>query len=127
MKHYIVTLVVVMLASFSMCAYAADNYNHNLKPHHDEAGLTCADCHQIERPIKAASADSCKSCHSDIRKTGRVVKFTERRTGRVMELNPHASHAGPIRCTLCHSEHKTSKLLCNDGCHDHHTWDLMVP
>jgi len=125
MKNYITFIFVAVVLTFSFCAYAANG--HIQKKHHIDAGVSCMDCHATETPVKAADSKACKSCHGDIRVEGKKVKFQEKRTGRIVEVNPHASHAGPINCTQCHSEHKTSKLLCNTGCHGHHTWSLQVP
>ncbi|MGE4266192.1 MAG: cytochrome c3 family protein [Deferribacterales bacterium] len=127
MRINLIVLTIAALAALCLNAFASETYTYNLKKHHEGAGLSCADCHKTAQPAVAAEAETCTSCHADMRKNGKVVSLFEKRTQRTIEINPHAAHAGPIRCTQCHSEHKESKLLCNTGCHQHHTWTVLVP
>jgi len=87
---------------------------HELKGLHKEAGLACFDCHGVDEPVKRAPTSACKSCHEDHKGAVRTYK----NNGQEVTVNPHESHQGELRCTLCHSIHQPSKLYCNqDGCH----------
>lgn len=51
----------------------------------------------------AAPQQACQSCHS--------YDSVAAKTARIVP-NPHDSHAGEVRCTLCHKEHKASENFC---------------
>jgi fumarate reductase flavoprotein subunit len=90
---------------------------------HAEAGLECANCHATDEPVKNAPQSSCIECHGDRSdETSMVLKETN---GLEFTVSPHNSHAGQIRCTLCHKAHKESVLYCNETCH--HKFILRVP
>lgn len=74
---------------------------------HAKAKLECTSCHK-EGLDKAPSDKACMTCHGDY---AAVAKTTEK-----MIPNPHASHMGDLRCTICHSAHKAPRVYCND-CH----------
>jgi len=85
-----------------------------LRGAHSEAGLACVDCHGTDTPDKKAPASACMTCHADHK--GEVREYTN--NGIKVKVNPHASHQGDLRCTLCHKIHSPSKLYCNqEGCH----------
>ena len=75
---------------------------------HAEAKVTCAACHGSDAPTKRAPASACISCHGD---NASVAKRTKNVTP-----NPHDSHQGDLRCTLCHKTHEPSVVYC-DECH----------
>ena len=70
---------------------------------HAARGVTCEACHKTATPSRAARASSCAGCHT--------YADVARKTAK-MNPNPHESHAGEIRCTLCHKEHKASENYC---------------
>lgn len=74
---------------------------------HAAKGVTCEACHKTNSPSRAAKASSCARCHT----YADVAKKTSK-----MNPNPHESHAGEVRCTLCHREHKASVNYCLE-CH----------
>lgn len=74
---------------------------------HSKMKLECTTCH-TDGIDKAASDKACLSCHGDY---AEVAKTTAK-----MLPNPHDSHMGKLRCTICHSAHKAPRVYCND-CH----------
>ena len=69
-----------------------------------------------------AKGVSCEQCHNypDLAKASAEKKVA---------LNPHDSHAGQLRCTLCHKEHQQSVVYCRQ-CHknaDDKRFDMTVP
>lgn len=114
-----IALIVVFLAvlTSAIFAVAQDKPVVSMKKH-QEAGLSCEDCHQTENPVKKPKKKHCLECHGNDEGVfeGQVVSvpnFPERK------INPHDSHYGKnIRCTKCHAYHKKPKLACND-CHDY--------
>lgn len=115
----IIVLVSILCVCFAMVVQAGNN---KLADMHKAQGLTCADCHVDEVPTKKASARKCIECHGDMSDSA-PLSFKDS-TGKDYNLSPHDSHAGQIRCTLCHSGHEQSKLYCNTC---HHTFQLSVP
>ncbi len=82
---------------------------------HAEERATCRSCHGSFFPTGRASDESCLGCHQGYEA---VAALTATR-----EPNPHASHLGRMRCTLCHRAHGESVLQCN-RCH---AFDLETP
>lgn len=74
---------------------------------HQDAKVTCQACHKNQKNKPPDSA-ACLNCHDS-------YKAVAERTAQV-KPNPHDSHLGELRCTLCHSMHKPSKVYCNE-CH----------
>lgn len=101
---------------FGLCASAAmagTLAGVPMKDHHLNAlgdKLTCATCHETATPTTRPSDKACIGCHGEMSK----IKTTPNK----YEKFPHASdHYGDtLDCTICHSEHKASRALCND-CH----------
>ncbi len=75
---------------------------------HEAMGVGCEMCHGVPKPDKRPTMAQCLQCHESYEKlAARTVK---------LKPNPHASHQGELRCTLCHQEHEPSVLYCNQ-CH----------
>lgn len=74
---------------------------------HAARGVACQACHKTQTPSRAAKASACNGCHS--------YDALAKQTAQI-QPNPHDSHAGQIRCTLCHKEHKASENYCR-SCH----------
>jgi len=112
MRNKIVTIVfIVSLMAIAGTSYSGDK---TLRGLHNEAQLECIDCHGVEEPVKRARASACKNCHEDHK--GEVKTYYN--NGQPVEVNPHDSHQGELRCTLCHKIHEPSVLYCNQsGCH----------
>jgi fumarate reductase flavoprotein subunit len=103
--------------------FASEKKADGIDPVHNETGLNCADCHDTDKPEKRAAASKCIECHTS--KADDAPLAFKDETGTSYEVNPHSSHAGNMRCTLCHKIHAESSLYCNEGCH--HKFLLTVP
>jgi hypothetical protein len=92
---------------------------------HEEANVTCMDCHQYQSPISDAD---CLTCHQDYDRSNKtqfpwlwVVEV------RIVDAHSHTAHI-PARCTTCHLQHKfelgrpieTTHSICSD-CHKPYT------
>lgn len=75
-----------------------------IKGKHALEGLQCADCHQVEKPVAAASVQACLDCH------GGYDKVAQRTKGQ--HVNPHDSHLGRMDCLKCHRVHGPSEFVC---------------
>lgn len=120
MKKYLYLLTAMLL--FANVALAQKT-TVEISGAHLDAGLGCTDCHGTDTPEKRASQKACLECHGDMLDSA-PIKFNSE-DGAAFEVSPHNSHAGQIRCTLCHASHEPSKLYCNEGCH--HKFILEVP
>ena len=72
-------------------------------PKHTKAGVSCHDCHAVEKPSKKlVSSDSCVTCHGDM---PAMEDYT-----RDKKPNPHKLPAeqktSENHCLACHSQHK---------------------
>lgn len=104
-------LVTAFLFTAILAAYAADMVVYGK---HLENGVSCEDCHETDKPVKRAPDSACKSCHGEYPEVAELTKE--------LEINPHASHQGEPRCTLCHKTHEPSVLMCNQC----HSFDMQV-
>ncbi len=117
-------IFAVLAAIFAAAAHGEEKKAEKITGMHLEAGLKCADCHNTDKPETKAPQSACIECH-DTMADGTPVTFKDGK-GVSYTVSPHASHAGQIRCTLCHRAHRPSTLYCNDGgCH--HDFILKVP
>ncbi len=82
---------------------------------HGQQSVTCRACHGTYFPERRPATEQCYTCHGSYQL---VASLTED-----VEPNPHASHLGEIRCTICHKSHEKSVLYCNQC----HLFDLEVP
>ena len=121
MKKYLLLFALLGLFMFSVLAYAA---NEEIRGAHLENELTCFDCHETDEPTKRANQRLCIDCHGDMSDDTEIRHFKDA-NGVNHEAPVHTSHAGQLRCTLCHQAHQPSVLYCNEGCH--HTFDIQVP
>jgi Zn finger protein HypA/HybF involved in hydrogenase expression len=112
MKKTLYTIAV--FTAVVLFFYADKSVANEMKPHHKEAGIACADCHGTG-PKKPVPMETCRNCHEAYVPTG---EFSS-------EPNPHNSpHYGPdLECENCHHEHEASELLC-DNCH---AFNLKAP
>jgi fumarate reductase flavoprotein subunit len=107
----------------STVVFAFEKRANEVDPTHTAQELECADCHDTDKPEKRASASKCIECHTS-KSDDPPIAFKDE-AGTSYEVNPHSSHAGNMRCTLCHKMHIPSSLYCNEGCH--HKFLLKVP
>lgn len=120
-KKNVIFAVSLLMLLFALCAFAADE---QINKAHLDNGLECADCHETDIPEKRANQRLCIDCHGG-KTDDKEVKTLVDANGTKAESAIHTSHAGQLRCTLCHAVHKQSTLYCNEGCH--HTWQLITP
>lgn len=120
-KKNLILAVSVLMLVFALYAFAADEQINKV---HLDNGLECADCHETDTPTKRANQRLCIECHGDKADDDEVKTLVDA-NGTKDESTIHTSHAGQLRCTLCHAIHKPSVLYCNEGCH--HTWQIKVP
>ena len=74
------------------------------------------------RSVAAAKSKACMKCHN-------YQDLAAASAAKKVALNPHDSHAGQLRCTLCHKEHEQSVLYCRQ-CHknaEDKRFDMAVP
>lgn len=121
MKKIYLVFIIVMLTLCAVFAYAADK---QVSGTHLENGIRCVDCHETDEPTKRANQRACQSCHGDMSDKTEPMHFKDA-AGAMHEIAIHKSHAGQIRCTLCHMSHQPAVLYCNEGCH--HTFEIKVP
>ncbi len=98
-------------------AEAAQSGSKRLDDRHTQHHITCDLCHENPTGEDAGSTEQCLKCHTSYQRVAALTK------SKGVSPNPHDSHYGDIRCTLCHRVHKDSELYCN-GCH---SFDLKVP
>ncbi len=95
----LVAAAVVWMASYSVIfsqeAVAANFREQGI--HHKE-GVSCKDCHGVDKPKEEAKTKLCLDCH------GPYSKLAERTRKKVP--NPHDHHMGPIDCVKCHGVHE---------------------
>lgn len=101
---------------------------------HAKAGVTCHQCHQntivgqageglkyitgnYKTPLDKLQVDRnfCLKCH-DFDTVKSKTNFDE--------SNPHDSHNGEQNCTVCHSMHQKSKVMCAQ-CHTFNWFDKL--
>ena len=70
--------------------------------------ISCGDCHGGFFPEERASDENCLKCHKSHQHMAQLTKN--------VKPNPHDSHLGEIRCTICHKAHEKSVYYCNQ-CH----------
>lgn len=102
MKKLLVFLVMFFLLLGSVSA-------QDILGKHGQMGFACAMCHgDANPPTKRAPISACMQCHESYERVAAL-------TADVVP-NPHQSHQGEVRCTLCHKSHEPSVLYCNE-CH----------
>ncbi|MDR1014400.1 MAG: cytochrome c3 family protein [Coriobacteriales bacterium] len=83
---------------------------------HVEDGVACTTCHgqvSSDEDYAMPAEKTCLSCHAQEDVIASTADYDDPTQGL---QNPHDSHAGTPRCTLCHSNHADSSLYCNE-CH----------
>ncbi|BDY06086.1 cytochrome c3 family protein [Ferrimonas sp. YFM] len=108
MKSSIVVAAITVLLSWG--ALAAPK---TMKPHHADAmggNMTCRTCHTAKGKFQRPSAETCIECHGGMSE----IPIQANR----WDKDPHGSHhyEDLLECTLCHSEHQSSRAICSD-CH----------
>lgn len=120
--NYIKKTVSILFVATFICS-SSITMAKTVKPHHQDVlqgsngKADCSVCHDTSKKITTPSETACLSCHGTKQD---LVDLTKRKTkDHSVEPNPHESlHYGTdLSCTYCHSEHKESKVYCNN-CHE---------
>lgn len=101
MKKLLAAFLIGSIFAFPALAQAPQQFKHM------QRGVACESCHNSAAPAGPAKAKSCAKCHSYDQVAQKSAS---------LPLNPHDSHAGQLRCTLCHREHSDSVVHCKE-CH----------
>lgn len=104
-------LTSIATAALLMFAVNVPSYAGELAKVHEDADVTCMDCHGTDTPTRRGKTSLCKNCHGD------QVEIKEFQVEERV-VNVHKSPHGEIRCTACHKTHEPSVLYCND-CHQY--------
>jgi hypothetical protein len=72
--------------------------------------VDCKMCHGEIFPYNRPAKQQCFECHISYQELAILTQDRE-------VLNPHFSHIGEVRCSLCHYAHQKSRDYCN-RCHD---------
>lgn len=102
----------ILLALGASVCLAASVQAADMQFKHMQRGVSCAQCHGVSAPTTPAKAKSCMKCHD----YATLAAKTDPKKKPELKLNPHDSHAGELRCTLCHREHAQSVNHCKT-CH----------
>ena len=86
----LITTAAILLAGAFCTAQAAPTMAK-----HMQKGVTCEQCHSSSAPVAAAKSKACMKCHN-------YQDLAAASAAKKVALNPHDSHAGQLRCTLCH-------------------------
>lgn len=106
-------LLALALSMLGMVAFSQPA-KPSLRGRHATEALSCKDCHKTTEPVARPPAEACDRCHTYAELATATAK---------VDPNPHQSHQGEVRCTLCHRVHQPSMLVCNE-CHE---FELKVP
>lgn len=101
-NSFLITTVALMLV-FSEAAFCQTQFKHQSR------SVTCEQCHMVAAPTTKAKAKVCFNCHN-------YQDLAKKSATKGLALNPHDSHAGELRCNLCHKEHGQSVVYCKE-CH----------
>lgn len=119
--------------------YASWNDSNLLANGHEQAGVTCHDCHQeslfakMNEGLKYITGDyqipmekhnfgtkeMCFQCHSSAGTGSPKGDTFDTATSKTAfeEGNPHANHNGVLDCNECHNMHRQSEVMCVE-CHE---------
>lgn len=99
----------IMASTIFIASFSIAQEDHPITDKHKDIGLTCENCHETSSPENRPAMAVCIECHKSYETIKELTKN--------LKPNPHDSHQGDLRCTLCHSAHGNDKLYCNE-CHE---------
>jgi hypothetical protein len=119
MKVLLTLLLIIHLSAPAV--FGADTLPKMNK--HKDKDIVCASCHDKGSTNARPDDSTCMGCHGSYADLARkTAKLDNIKAGIT---NPHKSHIGQARCTLCHKNHSLSVLYCNE-CHSP-MFDMKVP
>ncbi len=115
MKYFGLARYAVILALMVSCLApgAAEINGIPMTDHHARAfgsEMRCETCHETKTPTDRPSDKACVKCHGSMDK----IPTPPNKFDKFPHASPH--YGDTLDCTICHSEHKPSRALCND-CH----------
>ncbi|MBU1055775.1 MAG: cytochrome c3 family protein [Proteobacteria bacterium] len=116
----IVVFAFFMIINMPTTAVSGSDKSPRINKHADP---TCRSCHAMGKPYARPGDDTCMNCHDSYAKLAEETASLENLKAGIE--NPHKSHMGEARCTLCHKNHAPSVLYCNE-CHSP-KFDMEVP
>ncbi|MFH2047507.1 MAG: cytochrome c3 family protein [Pseudomonadota bacterium] len=118
----IVVLAFFMIINMPTIAVSGSDKLPKINKHKDN-DTTCKSCHAAGQLYARPGDDTCMNCHDSYAKLAEETANLENIKAGIE--NPHKSHMGEARCTLCHKNHAASILYCNE-CHSP-KFDMEVP
>lgn len=116
MKIFVLmTVIVVLSVSVSYAAPKVDK--------HQSKGVACSSCHEDGTDNVIPADATCIKCHGSYADLAQKTANLDNIKAGI--TNPHKSHIGEARCTVCHKNHAASVLYCNE-CHSP-KFDMKVP
>lgn len=115
--RYLIFCLIALLPMGAKC-YAQGGLNK-----HAAAGVNCEECHIESTSYSRTANDVCLKCHGSY--ADLAMQTAHLRNIKNAIQNPHDSHIGDARCTICHKNHDDSVLYCNQ-CHSP-KFDMQVP
>ncbi len=114
----VLSLALLVAALIGISATHAADFVSASGKKHQQAGMTCVNCHATAKPAAAAPAAACVKCHANSGPSyvGLGAKPYTGDGGAVKTVNPHLSHLVDLPCTECHKTHSASTVYCNQ-CH----------
>lgn len=115
MKTKLLTLALMFVAALLAVTtpQPADAASFREQGIHHKEGVTCKDCHTVDKPKDGpSSSKTCLACHGPYEKIAQRTKK--------LHANPHDSHLGPMDCLQCHGVHEpieAEKIPCME-CHN---------
>lgn len=117
-KAILVLVVTSLIFPYAFTAFGSDAGSHQML-----MKASCEDCHLKDSHVVIPTTDQCLSCHNSYSELAKKTENVEDIKKGIS--NPHKSHIGEARCTLCHKIHSPSVLYCNT-CHSPQ-FHLKVP
>lgn len=119
-----ILLISMMFFGYCFGENLLDEKLYTIKPHHEELGFTCKNCHKEnnQKDYKPLSTNECLSCHKS------YLNLAELSGHLGYDDNIHSSpHYPKMDCNICHKSHEQSINYCA-MCHSQESMkNLLVP
>lgn len=124
LRTSMLTKVMIFLVTISFCVPATFVVAQSIKiDKHKDKGVACTSCHEKGSLNQRPPDTTCTGCHGSYAELAKKTAHLENPKAGIQ--NPHKSHIGEARCTVCHKNHAPSVLYCNQ-CHSP-KFDMKVP